>query len=133
MALDLYPGGYIDLPRRLPLLLHNTRLPRKRQVVRKPSAGNAREQITYCPTLFFRLSEDERSYVKARLHEDQGRNAVERAISFRDVVNVFKDYKIFVGGFMYFGLIVPAYGYAFFAPGIIQRWSPWAWSFSLAY
>ncbi|KAL8874278.1 MAG: hypothetical protein Q9174_000358 [Haloplaca sp. 1 TL-2023] len=90
------------------------------------------------------LSEDERSYVKARLHKDQGRNAAERAIGFRDVVNVFKDYKIFVGGFMYLGLIVPAYGYAFFAPGIIQSYGyspistqlhsvpPWAASFTFA-
>lgn len=57
------------------------------------------------------LSEEERAYVKSRLRMDQGRNAVERAISVKDVVNVFKDFKIFVGGFMYFGLIVPAYGY----------------------
>lgn len=57
------------------------------------------------------LSEEERAYVKSRLRMDQGRNAVERAIGVKDVVNVFKDFKIFVGGFMYFGLIVPAYGY----------------------
>ncbi|KAL9590044.1 MAG: hypothetical protein Q9203_001148 [Teloschistes exilis] len=66
------------------------------------------------------LTAEEREYVKARLYKDQGRSAAERKIGFRDVVNVFKDYKIIVGGFMYFGLIVPAYGYAFFAPGIIQ-------------
>jgi MFS family permease len=30
------------------------------------------------------------------------------------------DYKIWLGGFMYFGLIVPAYSYAYFAPTIIQ-------------
>jgi MFS family permease len=53
------------------------------------------------------LKEDERAYVKARLEVDQGKSALERAITFRDVVNVFKDYKIFIGGFMYFGLIVP--------------------------
>lgn len=56
------------------------------------------------------LREDERVYVKARLQRDQGRSAAERSICTRDVVNVFKDFKIFVGGFMYFGLIVPAYG-----------------------
>lgn len=53
------------------------------------------------------LSEPEREYVKARLREDQGKSALERRITFRDVVNCFKDYKIIVGGFMYFGLIVP--------------------------
>lgn len=45
--------------------------------------------------------------MKARLEIDQGKSALERAITFKDVVNVFKDYKIIIGGFMYFGLIVP--------------------------
>jgi Major Facilitator Superfamily len=53
------------------------------------------------------LKEDERAYVKARLEVDQGKSALDRSITFKDVVNVFKDYKIIVGGFMYFGLIVP--------------------------
>ncbi|KAL8854252.1 MAG: hypothetical protein Q9221_000966 [Calogaya cf. arnoldii] len=90
------------------------------------------------------LTEEERRYVQVRLLKDQGRSAAERPIGFKDVVNVFKDYKIFVGGFMYFGLIVPAYGYAFFAPGIIQTYGysriqtqlysvpPWAASFTFA-
>ena len=56
------------------------------------------------------LTEEERAYVKARLRVDQGRSAAERKILFRDVMNVFKDFKVFLGGFMYFGLIVPAYG-----------------------
>ncbi|KAL8789830.1 MAG: hypothetical protein Q9213_000898 [Squamulea squamosa] len=90
------------------------------------------------------LNEEERAYVQARLRKDQGRSAAERPIGARDVVNVFKDYKIFLGGFMYFGLIVPAYGYAFFAPGIIRSYGysqiqtqlhsvpPWAASFTFA-
>ena len=90
------------------------------------------------------LSEEERTYVRARLQKDQGRNAVERPIGIRDIINVFKDFKIFIGGFMYFGLIVPAYGYAFFAPGIIQTYGysqigtqlhsvpPWACAFAFA-
>jgi MFS family permease len=53
------------------------------------------------------LKDEERAYVKARLEIDQGKSALERAITFKDVVNVFKDYKIIIGGFMYFGLIVP--------------------------
>jgi MFS family permease len=57
------------------------------------------------------LDEEERAYVRARLRKDQGRSAAERKITTRDVGNVFKDFKIFLGGFMYFGLIVPAYGY----------------------
>lgn len=46
------------------------------------------------------LREDERAYVKARLRKDQGRSAAERAISAKDVANVFKDFKIFLGGFV---------------------------------
>lgn len=57
------------------------------------------------------LNPEERVYVKARLQKDQGNSAAERPIKMKDVLNVFKDFKIFIGGFMYFGLIVPAYGY----------------------
>lgn len=52
------------------------------------------------------LREDERAFVKARLQLDQGSSAAERPIKIGDVKNVFKDLKIIVGGFMYFGLIV---------------------------
>ena len=50
--------------------------------------------------------------MKARLQVDQGNSAADRPIKAKDVLNVFKDFKIFIGGFMYFGLIVPAYGYS---------------------
>jgi MFS family permease len=62
----------------------------------------------------------------------------------RDVGRVFKDPKILVGGFMYFGLIVPAYGYAYFSPTIIQSYGyspiqtqlhsvpPWAAAFGFS-
>ena len=66
------------------------------------------------------LKDDEKAYVKARLEADQGRSARERKITLNDVGRVFKDYKVIIGGFMYFGLIVPAYSYAYFAPGIIS-------------
>lgn len=68
------------------------------------------------------LNEEERAYISARLRVEQGRNAVERRITPKEVAHVFKDFKIFLGGFMYFGLIVPAYGYAYFAPGIIRTY-----------
>jgi len=66
------------------------------------------------------LREDEKAYIAARLRADQGQSARERTITTGDVKRVFTDYKVFVAGFMYFGLIVPAYGYAYFAPGIIK-------------
>ncbi|KAI0603277.1 MFS general substrate transporter [Biscogniauxia sp. FL1348] len=87
------------------------------------------------------LAEDERQFVKARLQADQGRSAAERKVSFRDIVTVMKDHRVWLGGFMYFGLIVPAYSYAFFAPRIISTYNyspiqtqlysvpPWAASF----
>ncbi|KAI9880282.1 MAG: hypothetical protein M1830_004401 [Pleopsidium flavum] len=90
------------------------------------------------------LGEDERAYIKARLRQDQGRSAAERKITVRDVGNIFKDFKIFVGGFMYFGLIVAAYAYSFFSPSIIRSYGfspistqlhsvpPWAIAFAFA-
>jgi MFS family permease len=90
------------------------------------------------------LTTEERTYVKARLQVDQGRSAAERKITIRDVGRVFKDYKVILGGFMYFGMIVPAYGYAFFSPAIVQSYGyspiqtqlhsvpPWACAFAFA-
>lgn len=90
------------------------------------------------------LSDTERAYIKARLQADQGRSAAERRITARDVGRVFKDFKVILGGFMYFGMIVPAYGYAFFAPSIITTYGyspistqlhsvpPWACAFAFA-
>jgi MFS family permease len=90
------------------------------------------------------LTPEERAYVKARLQADQGKSAAERKIKMKDVGRVFKDFKVIVGGFMYFGLIVPAYGYAYFSPGIIQGYGysriqtqlhsvpPWAAAFAFA-
>lgn len=90
------------------------------------------------------LTPEERDYVKARLQVDQGRSAKERKITARDVGRVFKDYKVILGGFMYFGMIVPAYGYAFFAPTIIATYGyspvetqlhsvpPWVCAFGFA-
>ena len=90
------------------------------------------------------LGDSERRYVKARLEKDQGHSAADRAIGVKDVINVFKDFEVILGGFMYFGLIVPAYGYAFFAPGIIRTYGysqigtqlhsvpPWVCSFAFS-
>ncbi|KAK5629608.1 hypothetical protein RRF57_005323 [Xylaria bambusicola] len=87
------------------------------------------------------LSEEEQTYIKARLKAEQGNNGAERKITFRDVLTVLRDHRVILGGFMYFGLIVPAYGYAFFAPTIIKTYNyspiqtqlhsvpPWAVSF----
>lgn len=68
------------------------------------------------------LTEEERVYVKERLRADQGGQTADRPTTFRDIVQVFKDYKIVLGGLMYFALIVPAYGFAYFSPTIIQTY-----------
>jgi predicted MFS family arabinose efflux permease len=90
------------------------------------------------------LTPDEKTYVKARLQVDQGRSAAERKITLRDVGRVFRDVKVVLGGFMYFGMIVPAYGFAFFAPTILSTYKyspiqtqlhsvpPWACAFAFA-
>ena len=90
------------------------------------------------------LAKDEKEFIAARLRIDQGPSARDRSITWKDVKNVFKDYKVIVGGFMYFGLIVPAYGYAYFSPGIIQGYGyspietqlhsvpPWAVAFGFS-
>ncbi|OBZ65753.1 putative transporter C11D3.18C [Grifola frondosa] len=66
------------------------------------------------------LTAEEKEFVKARLYEDVGDSRTHEPLNVRSVLDVFKDYKIIVGGFMYFTILVPAYGYAYFAPTIIQ-------------
>ncbi|RMZ82981.1 hypothetical protein DV737_g1792, partial [Chaetothyriales sp. CBS 132003] len=68
------------------------------------------------------LSEKELAFVKTRLQEDQGKSGIERPITVRDVLDCFKDVKFVLAGLMYFGLVVPAYSYAYFAPSIIKSY-----------
>ncbi|KAI9794954.1 MAG: hypothetical protein M1833_007328 [Piccolia ochrophora] len=68
------------------------------------------------------LSSAEKDYITARTAQDQ-RGAIEEGkITAKGVATAFKDYKILLGGLMYFGLIVPAYGFAYFAPTIIKSY-----------
>ena len=66
------------------------------------------------------LSDDEKAFVKARLAEDMGDSQLDVQPTWRDVLGVLKDFKIVLAGLAYFGLIVPAYGYAYFSPTIIR-------------
>ncbi|KAJ5238805.1 hypothetical protein N7468_003424 [Penicillium chermesinum] len=66
------------------------------------------------------LSDEEREFVRAKLAKDVGKSAHHVKQDARAVLGVLKDYRVIIGGFMYFGLIVPAYGYAYFAPTIIK-------------
>ncbi|KZT28361.1 MFS general substrate transporter [Neolentinus lepideus HHB14362 ss-1] len=87
------------------------------------------------------LSNEEREVVRLRLQGDVGDAKLGQSIGWRDVLEVIKDYKVLLGGFMYLGVLVPAYGYAYFAPTIIKSLGygtiqaqlhsvpPWACSF----
>jgi len=66
------------------------------------------------------LSGDEKAFIKARLAEEMGDSQLIAKTTWRDVLGVFKDFKIVLGGLMYFGLVVPGYGYAYFAPTILR-------------
>ncbi|KAL3465791.1 major facilitator superfamily domain-containing protein [Aspergillus heterothallicus] len=90
------------------------------------------------------LTEEERTYMRAKLAQDSGHAGTDSSMGLHDVLDVFKDYKIFIGGLMYFGQIVTAYGYAYFAPTIIQSYGygpiqtqlysipPWAAAFGFS-
>ncbi|KAI9792579.1 MAG: hypothetical protein M1816_002099 [Peltula sp. TS41687] len=68
------------------------------------------------------ITEEERAFIEAKQRREQGDSAVHRPIVLKDIVRVFTDYKIILGGFMYLGLIVAAYGYAYFSPTIIRSY-----------
>ncbi|KAI0073708.1 MFS general substrate transporter [Panus rudis PR-1116 ss-1] len=66
------------------------------------------------------LSAEEKLFVQERLKQDSGRSGIDEKLTVRHVWKVLRDYKTLLGGFMYFGLIVPAYSLVYFAPTIIQ-------------
>ncbi|PLB46592.1 MFS transporter [Aspergillus steynii IBT 23096] len=68
------------------------------------------------------LTDDERKFAIERLATDTGKSAPQAKMNFKDVLAVFKDYKIFVAGCMYFGVCIPIYSYANFAPTIIKTY-----------
>ncbi|KAL4966832.1 putative MFS transporter [Aspergillus stella-maris] len=90
------------------------------------------------------LTDEEREYMRAKLAKDSGSAGHDVSMGWRDILEVFKDYKIFIGGLMYFGQVVTAYGYAYFAPTIIQSYGygkietqlysipPWAAAFGFS-
>ncbi|KAB8232599.1 major facilitator superfamily domain-containing protein [Aspergillus alliaceus] len=68
------------------------------------------------------LTENERRWVKKRLEDGHGDKSAEYSIRFTDVLNVLKDYKIFLGALIYFSFLVPSYCYAYFSPTIIKSY-----------
>jgi len=90
------------------------------------------------------LKDNERAFLKAKLEADTGDSHRHGQLTVKTVLNILSDYKIIIGGFMYLGLIVPAYGYAYFSPQIVKNLGyttietqlrsvpPWACAFALA-
>lgn len=66
------------------------------------------------------LTEEEKEFVKARLEQDVGNLAIGEKITLKDVLHTLGDYRLIVGAVMYLGSIVPLYGYAYFAPTIVN-------------
>ncbi|KAF5093967.1 hypothetical protein D0Z00_003752 [Geotrichum galactomycetum] len=66
------------------------------------------------------LSENERAFIKAKLALDSGDSSHDVPLDAKSVFRVFKEWKIWVIGLMYFFLIVPSYGYAYFAATIVK-------------
>lgn len=68
------------------------------------------------------LGEEEKEYLTARLRAEQGASSHEDKMTWFDVKGMFTDVKMYASGFMYMGLVVVAYAYSFFAPGIIKTY-----------
>lgn len=66
------------------------------------------------------LTENERAFMKEKLALDVGDSSHDIPLDFKGVVRVFKEWKIWAAGLMYFCLIIPAYGYAYFAAAIVK-------------
>lgn len=87
------------------------------------------------------LTPEEREFLRDKLAQDAGKSAVDVKTGWRDILAVFKDCmcflggmisacavqltgrpadKIFIGGWMYFGQVVTAYGMSY--PGGVLGW-----------
>lgn len=66
------------------------------------------------------LSENERVFLKKKLEVYNGQSGFEVKHTLKDVAGCFKDPMIWITALAYFGLIIPAYGYAYFATSIIK-------------
>ncbi|GMM37942.1 hypothetical protein DASC09_052670 [Saccharomycopsis crataegensis] len=67
------------------------------------------------------LNENERSFIKQKLAIYNGDSGFEFKYTPKELFAVFKDPLIWLTAFAYFGLIIPSYAYAYFAPTIIAQ------------
>ena len=68
------------------------------------------------------LNANERTFLKRKLEILAGtKSAYEIKNTIKDVAKCFKDWLIWLPALSYFGLIIPSYGYAYFAATIIKQ------------
>ncbi|CAH2353412.1 high-affinity nicotinic acid transporter [[Candida] railenensis] len=68
------------------------------------------------------LNDNERKFLKEKLAIHSGtESGFEIKDTPKDVLGCFKDYLIWLPALAYFGLIIPSYGYAYFAATIIKQ------------
>ncbi|KAL2784375.1 major facilitator superfamily domain-containing protein [Aspergillus keveii] len=68
------------------------------------------------------LEEREFEFLREKLRAETGRLEGGVKLGVKEIAGVFKDWKIFVGAFMFFGQVVAGYSYAYFAPTIIHTY-----------
>lgn len=66
------------------------------------------------------LSHNEREFLKKKLNLYNGDSGFEFQYTPKEVLKCFKDPCVWFGALAYFGLIIPSYGYAYFATSIIK-------------
>ncbi|KAL2819573.1 major facilitator superfamily domain-containing protein [Aspergillus cavernicola] len=68
------------------------------------------------------LEEREFEFMREKTGKETGRLSTNVKMGWREILGVFRDYKIFIGGLMFFGQVVTGYAYAYFAPTIIHTY-----------
>lgn len=66
------------------------------------------------------LTPNERDFIKAKLALDSGDSSHEVKLDVKGVLRVFRDWKVWIAGLLYFFLIIPAYSYAYFSAAIVK-------------
>ena len=66
------------------------------------------------------LKPDEKAFIVARLRVEQGNSGRDGKTTLKGVGRILSEFRVLIAGVMYFGLIVPAYSYAYFSPSIIR-------------
>lgn len=68
------------------------------------------------------LNENERAFIKRKLEIHSGtESGFETHNTLKDVAKCFKDILVWLPALAYFGLVIPAYGYAYFSATIIKQ------------